>query len=178
MGLLEELRPEATQAWDDRSAASRKSWEQWQVEAMAGGARALHRYPRRRAKWVPTLVETAPGAFTASPEVLLAHEAEQLAKLWRPGEAQPLWVPDRATFAKATPDQLRRASSSFSAATAQSLGGFQPRQYALLSDEALETRHIGIGTLPCQQERMRPDMTQLKTTDRGQRTQFRVFDCQ
>ena len=29
-------------------------------------------------------------------------------------------------------------------------------------DEALEARHVGVWTFPCQEERMRPDVTQLE----------------
>lgn len=45
-------------------------------------------------------------------------------------------------------------------------------------NKALETRHVCVWALPGEQERMRTYMTQLKTADRRQRTQFRVFDSE
>eukprot|EP00959_Pyramimonas_sp_CCMP1952_P304226 6367190-Pyramimonas_sp.AAC.1 len=46
------------------------------------------------------------------------------------------WVPDRSALVRATPCQIRRASSSFPTRTSSSLDRFHPSHFQHLSDAA------------------------------------------
>ena len=128
---------DARRTLDDRA---RESWDQWQTEALAGSARKMHKLTRLKAKWQPTVIETAPGIFSADPRKLLAREADVLGGYWDArASPDPLEVLDRSCLERLTPQAIRAASNSFSPHTAQSLDGVHVRQFSCMSDEGLET---------------------------------------
>eukprot|EP00959_Pyramimonas_sp_CCMP1952_P342148 7167979-Pyramimonas_sp.AAC.1 len=99
----------------------------------------MHRFTKLQRKWQPTVVQAAPGIYSADPVKLLEAETVKLGGFWKASLTPPeAWIPDRRCFERATPDQIRMASRSFSTHTAQSLDSLHVRHFCLLSDSALE----------------------------------------
>ena len=136
--ILEDFNEELEAARQRAKDCHRAGWEAWLQRSFKGGARAMHRYTRIAQEWAPA-VTVRSGRVTAAPQDVLDSELDELAELWRAQSTpQRACVPDRATFPRASAAEVRRASSSFSVLTSQSLDGTHPKQLSLLSDSALE----------------------------------------
>eukprot|EP00959_Pyramimonas_sp_CCMP1952_P428616 8977409-Pyramimonas_sp.AAC.1 len=63
----------------------------------------MHRFTKLKKVWQPTVIQSAPGVFTADPHALLEDEAQTLGRFWgadlKPPEA---WIPDRQCFPRAS----------------------------------------------------------------------------
>eukprot|EP00959_Pyramimonas_sp_CCMP1952_P372007 7789767-Pyramimonas_sp.AAC.1 len=63
----------------------------------------------RKKAWQPTVIQGAPGVFTADPHALWEDGARTLGKFWgarlEPPEA---WIPDRQCFPRASIEDLRK----------------------------------------------------------------------
>eukprot|EP00959_Pyramimonas_sp_CCMP1952_P292157 6110074-Pyramimonas_sp.AAC.1 len=71
----------------------------------------MHKLTRNKSAWMPTVVETVPGIFSADPRKLLANEANVLGKFWEATPMpEPLEVLDINCFDRLTPDDIRAAS--------------------------------------------------------------------
>ena len=84
------------------------------------------------------------------PQHQLRALVRELRGFWRTRES-PLarWVPDRSHLAALSVRDLREASATFSANTAQSLDGFHPSHFGWLSDDALRVIAILLLAMEC-----------------------------
>ena len=140
--LLESLRDEVSKCLRDllkeEEGFQAQSWRDWADSALAASAGIMHRFSRLMQAWTPTVIHRN-DVITAAPQALLQDQFDMYSSLWRPSdEPMDVWVPDRDSFPLATPDQIRVASLSFPVTTSQSVDGFHPRHFSLLSNAALD----------------------------------------
>eukprot|EP00959_Pyramimonas_sp_CCMP1952_P014736 312245-Pyramimonas_sp.AAC.1 len=137
-GLLEEAEEDvhlAEQAADRDCAAS---WKEWCDGASQNGAGRLHRITAYKHVQAPTIVTDRHSVFSAHPQRIVEDMEDKYVKLWNASPTAPVaWVPDRSALARATPNQIRRASCSFPTRTSSSLGVLHPSHFQHLSDAAL-----------------------------------------
>ncbi len=122
-----------------RQADDSRKWKEWLSHDFAAGASRAHAYSRLPQEVIPEAVEDARGTMTGTPEELLTAQRNKYRELWKPaqGPFHYKWR-NKDELPQLTPEQLRTASSSFRARTAQTYDGFHPRQLACLSDSALQ----------------------------------------
>eukprot|EP00959_Pyramimonas_sp_CCMP1952_P099636 2082959-Pyramimonas_sp.AAC.1 len=100
--------------------AKQDPWDEWQEHAFKKGARAIHRLTKLKPKWSPTIAQGHPGAFSSDPQELLRAEGDTLARFWHASAGPDLVeVPDRVHLPRASAQEIRKASASFSANTSQ-----------------------------------------------------------
>ncbi len=157
-----ELRLEVTREMDKAASTARaeahRQWREWLVHNIDAGARNAHKYLRIPEIWRPTTTLVTDGVVTADPLKLLDGYRTKYKGLWQGSDAdqrqahgnehgeevrrnnwtRPWRNLDRQRMERLTPAAIRQASSSFRAGTMSTYDGFAMRQYALLSDSALE----------------------------------------
>ena len=85
---------------------------------------------------------------------ILDAERSKLRNLWQASDERPQvnvhtpWAGD-SPLPPLTPDDLRKASRTFSEQTSSTYDGFHPRHFSLMSDPALETLGILFQAIEC-----------------------------
>ncbi len=152
-------------ATDRAKAADIAEWRKWVCHNIDRGAKNAHRYLALPEEWRPTELATVDGTVTSCPMKLLEAYRHKYDRLWnqrhrderaaaaRAGgsgergggdDARSAdWRPwhdatDRSSLPRVTPSEIRAAALSFRDGTLVAYDGVAMRQYALLSDEALE----------------------------------------
>ncbi len=64
-------------------------WRYWVDAALAGGAKAAHRFVREPAGWTPTITTPHDGVVTAEPAALLQAEYDNYTRVWEAGGTLP-----------------------------------------------------------------------------------------
>ncbi len=136
--LRQDLDALTTKALAQQQATDARKWKEWLTHDLAAGASRAHAFSRLPQEVIPEAVELVRGTMSGTPEDLLAAQRNKYRELWKPaqGPFHYKWR-DKDELPQLTPEQLRTASSSFRARTAQTYDGFHPRQLACLSDDAL-----------------------------------------
>ena len=63
-------------------AERRISWSDWIDNAVASGAKGMHRYTKVRLSWMPYTVLDSSGEITSDAAKLLQHDAAELEGFW------------------------------------------------------------------------------------------------
>ena len=122
-----------------KRSSSRASWAQWLDDAMANGARGLHRYGKVPLPWVPCAALSPDGHLSDDPQTVLDNETDVLTSYWQVRDTKPgLGFRDRRCLARLSPEQLRAASLCFSTSTSSAGGGFHPMHFSMIDDTSLE----------------------------------------
>ena len=136
--FVDEIGLDVQENLEQADKEAREGWDAWQQQALRGSAKAMHRVTKLCEPWRPTLARFK-GILTSCPRALLEEEVDKLAQCWKAADfPQEVVAPDRDSFPRATPEQIRAASRTFPEGTAQSLDRVHPRQLSMLSDEALK----------------------------------------
>ncbi len=131
-------------ALDAATAAAQKTdeakqWREWLTQDFKAGASRAHAYSRTPQEVIPEAVRFEGGAMTSTPEALMEAQRTKYRALWRPaqGPYRYDWS-DKSELPRLTAAQLRAVALTFPKKTSQTFDGFHPRQFAFLSDAALD----------------------------------------
>eukprot|EP00973_Karenia_brevis_P001852 252774-Karenia_brevis.AAC.1 len=98
----------------------------------------MHRHSAIQLPWKPFTVLSCDGIVTADPGRQLRELVGELEPYWCPSMQMPcLASPARGTLGAIEPDDLVRASKTFSMHTSTSLDGLHPRHFSLLCKEGV-----------------------------------------
>ncbi|CAK0826069.1 unnamed protein product [Prorocentrum cordatum] len=135
----EEIDEDVNFAMQQANKESSRRWKEWCDGACAGGARKLHKATRAREVQAPTTVNDSENGITGHPHFVVKDMEDTHAALWKAAkEAPQARIPDRSTLERPSPEELRRASRTFSITTSSSLDGLHPTHLEHLSDDGLE----------------------------------------
>ncbi len=157
--MYDDARAVADEKENENTREIRNSVAAWCREAEANGASRAHRWTQLPEGWRPETTETIMDGVqvvTSNPDALDAREREKLAPLWAPrvtdGDIPTLGLV--AALPRPTVREVRAAAKRFRRTTGQGADRLNPRDFADLSDEALEIvieimmSCEAIGTLP------------------------------
>ena len=115
-----------------------KAWRNWVHQATSSSVGWAHRWTKDAPAWQPTHVQIG-SSWSARPSAMLEGEAARLSRLWQTSSSllKP-FAPEGPSLPRLSANDIREASRSFPAKTAQTFDGFHPRHLSLLTDSHLE----------------------------------------
>ena len=114
------------------------AWASWARQALAGGARAAHRWTQVQMTWFSAQVPAGRGSTSNIPRAVAEAHCDKFTQLWA-GEiwaraVQPPPPQHRQQLRKLTPKELKDEAKGFAANTSQRSDQWPPRILACLPD--------------------------------------------